>query len=125
MRGVFLSLRLPRPPHRRLLLGDPDQHYLPRAASGGCLVDQRTRDLFLVLTLGEMPHRNAVRGGEPMNLGNIGIADLPERCRGRDWVPALPAQELIHPAHGLQLRHIGLQEDPVDRTTGERDVVPQ
>src|SRR5512144_1613136 len=66
-----------------------------------------------------------VRGREPVNFGDISRADLPERRRGGNLVPALPAQVLTHPAHRLQLRHIGLQEDPVHRTTGERDVITQ
>ena len=61
----------------------------------------------------------------PVNLGGIRLADLPERRRRRDRVPPLPAQELAHHTHALQPRHIRLQENPVHRSAGERHVIPQ
>ena len=39
--------------------------------------------------------------------------------------PLLPVQELTHPAHGLQLRHIGLQKNPIHRSADERHMIPQ
>jgi hypothetical protein len=125
VRRVLLTLRLPRPPHRRLLLGDPDQHHPTLAALAGCLGDQRRRDLLLVLALREIHHRDALDPREPVYLGHVGSADLPESRRRGDLVSTLPAQEPTHPTHRLQLRHIGLQKDPVNRTTGERDVIAQ
>jgi hypothetical protein len=70
-------------------------------------------------------HRNALRGRELVHLGHIRIADLAERRRRRDREAALPVQVLTNPSDRLQLGHVGLQEDPVDRTAGEPDVVSQ
>ena len=125
MRGVFLSLRLPRSPHRRLLLRDPDQCHCALTAAGRGGVDVRAGDRFLVLTLPEVDHRHAMVFRPAVHLGDVGVTDLPERRRRRDYKPPLPTQELTHPAHGLQLRHVRLQEDPVDRPASERDVIPQ
>jgi hypothetical protein len=125
MRHVLLALGLPRTPHRRLLLGDPDQHHLTTPTGCGRSLDLRARDRFLVLPLGEVEHRDPVCLGKAMNLGHVRRADLPERRRGRNRETPLPPQVLTHPTHRLQLGHIGLQEDPVDRTTGEPDVISQ
>jgi hypothetical protein len=95
---MLLAFGLPRPPHRGLLLGDPDQHHLPIAALAFGGFDQRTGDLLLVLPLDEAAHRDPVRLRPPVYLGDIGIADLPERRRRRDPEPLLPVQELTHPA---------------------------
>src|SRR4030081_544434 len=79
----------------------------------------------LVLTLGKAIHRDATDLGEAIHLTHLRIADLAECRRGRDLMPALPAQELAPPPHRLQLGYIRLQEDPVHRTAGERDVIPK
>jgi AcrR family transcriptional regulator len=75
--------------------------------------------------LGEPAHRNTVRLGPPVQLGDVGVAELAERRRRRNAEPFLPVQKLTHPAHRLQLRHISLQEDPIHRSTGERHMIPQ
>jgi len=125
MGGAFLALGLPRTPHRSLLLRDADQRHPASAALGRGGGDERPGDLLLVLTLGEVDHRDAVDLGEPVHLTRVALANLPERRRGRDAEPPLPAQELAHPAHRLQPRHIRLQEDPVDRTARERHMITQ
>ena len=56
----------------------------------------------------------------PVYLGDVGVADLAERRRRRDPEPLLPVQELAHPAHRLQLRHVGLQKDPIHRAARQR-----
>jgi hypothetical protein len=122
---VLLTLGLPGPPHRTLLLRDPDQHHLPVAALGCGGFDQRAGHRLFVLALGEAIHRDAVGLGEAIDLPHVGLTDASEGRRGRDLIPALPAQELAHPTHRLQLGYIGLQEDPVHRAAGERDVIPQ
>jgi hypothetical protein len=125
MREMLLTLGLPRAPHRRLLLRDPDQHHPPVTALGRGGGQQRPSDPFLALALAEVDHRNVVGFGPAMNLGHIGRADLPERGRGRDREPALTIEELAHPADRLQLRHVGLKEDPIHRAAGQRHVLAQ
>jgi hypothetical protein len=70
-------------------------------------------------------HRYTVVLREPMHRGDVRLPQTPERRRGRGLEPPLPAQELTHPADGLQLRDIALQEDPIHRPAGERDVLTQ
>jgi hypothetical protein len=106
-------------------LGDADQHHPPVAAVAFGGLDQRPRDLLLVLPLGEPAHRDRVRLGKPMHLGDIGVADLAERRRRGNRKPLLPVQELTHPAHALQFRHVRLQKDPIHRSTGERHMIAQ
>ncbi|HEY2671090.1 MAG TPA: hypothetical protein VGJ07_12040 [Rugosimonospora sp.] len=101
----------------------PDQHHPPVATLGCGGVDQRPCDGLLVLALAEMDHRDAVGLGELVHLTHVAVADLPERRRGWDRISPLPAQELTHPTHRLQLRYIGLQEDPVHRPAGERHMI--
>ena len=123
--GLLLALGWPRPPHRRLLLGDADQHHLAVTALVGAGVDQRSGLGLFALTLAEVHHRDPVDLGETVDLFDVAVADLPERRRGRDPEPALPPQEPAHLAHRLQLGHITLQEEAIHRPTGERGVVPQ
>jgi hypothetical protein len=125
MRRMLLALGLPRPPQRGLFLRDADQHHLPVAAVAFGGFDQRAGDFLLVLALGEPAHRDRVLRGPPVHLGDVAVADLAERRRRRDRKSLLPVQELTHPAHRLQLRHIGLQKDPIHRSTGERHMIPQ
>jgi hypothetical protein len=125
MRRVFVSLGLPGPPHRRLLLGDADEHHrtVPTLASGR--LDQRPGDRLLVVALGEAHHRDVVRRGEAVDRPNVPVSDLAEGSRRRDREPTLPAQELAHPTHRLQLRHVRLQEDPIDTPAGERHMITE
>ena len=109
-RAFLLPLGRPRPPRRRLLLGDPDQHHLPVAPLRRGRLDQRPSLGLLALALLEMHHRDAVGLGEAMDVFDIAVADLAERRRGGDREPPLPAQEPAHLAHRLQLGHIPLQE---------------
>jgi hypothetical protein len=125
MRQVCFALGLPRPPHRSLLLRDPDQHHPALTAVPLGSLDQRASQSLLVLTLDEPMYRHSTGLRPLMDLGHIAIADLPERRRRRDLIATLPAQELTHPAHRLQLRHISLQQDPIHRSARERDMVSQ
>jgi hypothetical protein len=96
----------------------------PGPLLGRCL-DQRPGELLFVLTLGEVVHRDVVGLGEAVHLGDVRRADPAERRRRRDPKPALLAQEVADHPDRLQLGHIALQEDPVDRPAGERHVVAQ
>ena len=125
MRRMLLALGLPRPPHRGLFLRDADQHHPPVTALAFGSLDQRAGDLLLVLALGEPAHRDPILLRPPVYLGDVGVADLAERRRGRDPEPFLPVQELADPTHTLQLRNVGLQKDPVHRAAGQSDVIPQ
>ena len=123
-RALLLALGRPRPPHRRLLLGDPDQHHLPVAALGRGRVDQRAGLGLLALALLEVHHRDPVDLGEAMDVFHVAVADLAERRRRRDREPALPAQEPAHLTHRLQLGHIALQEEPVHRPARQASCDP-
>jgi hypothetical protein len=72
-----------------------------------------------------MEDRHTLGRGPAVYLGDIGIADLAEGGRGWDREPTLMMEELADPADSLQLWHVGLQEDPVHRTTRESDVITQ
>jgi hypothetical protein len=106
--------------HRALFLRDHPP--VTAVAFGG--LDQRPGDLLLVLPLGEPAHRDRVLLRPPVHLGDVGGADLAERRRRRNSEPLLPVQKLTHPAHRLQFRHIGLQKNPIHRSTDERHMIP-
>jgi hypothetical protein len=50
---------------------------------------------------------------------DVGIADLPQRCRRWDPELSLPPQEFAYLPHSLQFGHVGLQEDPVDGSASQ------
>ncbi len=125
MAGLLLTLRDPGPPDGCLLLGDADEDHLPVPTLPGGLIDERPGHRFLVLPLLKMDHGDAVAFGEAVDGGHVAVADLPERRPRRDDEPPLPAEEPAHQAHPLQLGHIGLEEDPVDRPASERHMVPE
>ena len=102
-----------------------DQHHPPVTALAFGGLDQRAADPLLVLNPGKPAHRDRILLRPPVHLGDVGVADLAERRRRRDAEPLLPVQKLTHPAHRLQLRHVGLQKDPIHRSTGQRHMIPQ
>ena len=123
---LLLAFRRPPPPHRRLLLGDTDQHDLPVATLGRRrVVDQRTGERFFVLTLGEVHHRDRVSLGEAVDVLHVRVADLAERRGRRDRESALPPQEVAYEPDRLELRGVALQEDPVHRPARQRHLVPK
>ena len=68
-----------------------------------------------------MDHRHLVFLRPPVNVGDVGIPDLPERGRRRDDVAPLPTQELTHPAHVCSLGTYACKKDPsIDRHPGVR-----
>src|SRR6266511_5747568 len=84
---MLVALGLPRPPHRRLLLADADQHHLALTTLGCSRLKERTGELFFVLTLLEAHHRHAVLDGEPFDLFDQPVTDCSERRRRRDLEP--------------------------------------
>jgi hypothetical protein len=60
---------LPAPPARHPLLGDPDQHH-PLAALVFGRGQVRPGDLLLGLALGEVHHRDLVRGDERLDVAH-------------------------------------------------------
>src|SRR4029077_3868738 len=67
----------------------------------------------------EAHHRNVVGLGISIDGFYIAIPNLTEGGRGRDWESSMPTKKSTDLAHRLEFRHIGLQEDAVDRTTLE------
>jgi hypothetical protein len=49
-----------------------------------------------------------------MKFGKVGLADLSERRRARDAVAPVD-EEAADLADRLELRHVPLEEDPIDR----------
>ena len=98
----------------------------PAVEPANKLTDAERRRVVEVLTNpGKPAHRDRILLRPPVHLGDVGVADLAERRRRRDAEPLLPVQKLTHPAHRLQLRHVGLQKDPIHRSTGQRHMIPQ
>ena len=65
-------------PHRRLLLGDAQEHdpALATRRRGG--VDERPGDRLLVLALGEVDDRDVLGLGPAMELGDVGSPIRPK-----------------------------------------------
>ena len=125
MAGFLLALLLPRPPVGGLLLGDADEHHPTFATLLSGSAQQWLSDLLLVFFLGEVANGNIVGFGPAVDLGHIGFADLAEGRRRGNRKATLPMEKPAHLADGLQLGDVRLQEDAIDRTTGQRDVVTQ
>jgi len=104
-------------------LRDPDQHHTILIFSCGGFQIRQCHLLF-VLALLKMHHRDLMPLGELVNGFDVGVADLAKSGRRGDSEFSLPAQEFAYVPHGLQLRHIGLQEDPVDTSAAECHAVP-
>jgi len=66
-----------------------------------------------------MDHRHLVFLRPAVNVGDVGIPDLPERGRRRDDVAPLPTQELTHPAHVCSLGTYACKK--IRRSTGTRE----
>ena len=80
-----------------------DQHHPPVTAVAFGRLDQRPRDLLLVLPLGEPAHRDPVYLGPSVYLGDVCVADRAERRRRRNRKPLyMPVRKLTHPAHRLR-----------------------
>ena len=123
MRRLLLSLLLPRAPGRGFLLSNPYQDHFAIAALFGRRAQQRLSDLLLVVFLGEVANGNAVGFGPVVDLGHIGFADLAEGRRRGDRKSTLLMEKPAHLTDGLQLGHVRLQEEAIDRTASQRDVV--
>src|SRR5438477_4576954 len=123
--GLLLPLLLPRAPGRGFLLSNPNEDHPAIAAFFGRGAQQRLSNLLLVFFLGEVANGNTVGFGPAVDLGHIGFADLAEGRRRGNRKTTLPMEKPAHLADGLQLGDVRLQEDAIDRATGQRDVVVQ
>jgi hypothetical protein len=72
-----------------------------------------------------MHHLDAVLTGEAFDGLGVLLTDLPEGRRRWNPEAPLPAQERAHLPDCLQLGHVPLQEDPVQRPALEGHVIPQ
>ena len=76
------------------------------------------------LALFEVDDRNVIDLGVAVDGLDVGVTELAERCGGR--VGEAAAQEEAGDEAGrLEIRHVGLEEDPVDAAADERHPVPQ
>jgi hypothetical protein len=122
MRVRVMAAITPATPRERLLLRDAEHHH-PRAPLPLRRLHMRARNILLDHVRGEPHHRNLPRLRERVDLLHIGPADLPEDRRRRDR----SARALVEEPHqlpvALQPRHIPGEEDPVDRSDPQRDVI--
>ena len=96
VRRLLLSLRLPGPPGRRLLLRSADQHHSAFAALPSSGVQQRAHTLFLVLALLEVNDRGSVPLRERLDRFHVRFSDLAERGRRGNRIAFLPAEEAAY-----------------------------
>ena len=122
---MLLALRLPGAPRRGLLLGDSDHPSAAVPALSSRRLEKRASNRFLALSLLEVNHGNPLVLGKAVNRLHVGLADLAERRGGRDAESPLPAQERTDLPDRLELGDVRLQEDPIERPAGERDVIVQ
>jgi hypothetical protein len=123
LRGLVADLPYRRcavPPRRALSLRRRARRAIPpRSARGdGAAPQRRGRRMRRrpgaggrcppCCPLTEVDHRDVIGLGEAVYRTHVAVADLAERRGRRDRIPPLPAQELAHPAHGLQFRHVCL-----------------
>ncbi len=112
----------PTAPRERLLLRDAEHHH-PRTPVPLSLLHVRARDVLLDHVLGEPHHRDLPRLRERVDVLHVGAADLPEQHRRRDR----PARMVVEEPHqlpvALQPRDVPREQDPVDRTHPQRDVI--
>ena len=117
------ALLLPRSPHRRLLLGDADEHDARLTDFGGGF-HVGANEFLLGLALFEVDDRNVIGLGVAVDGLDVGVTELAEGCGGRVG-EAAAQEEAGNKAGRLEVGHVGLEEDPVDAAAGERDPVPQ
>src|SRR5438128_7136534 len=122
MGHLLLPLRLPRAPRGGLFLGDADQDHLALTAFFSRGSQQWLSNLLLVVAFGEVANRNAFSLSPAVDGGHVGFTDLPEGSRRRDLEPAA-IEELADLADRLELGHVRLQKQAINRTTGQRNVV--
>lgn len=122
---LLLASANPGAPDRRLLLCDPDQDHLARATFPGRRLDQGSGDGLFVLALLEVPDRDALGLGPALYRLYVTPADLSESGRRRDLVAPLPVEEDADQPDRLQLGHVGLQEDAVDRSHSQGHLVAE
>jgi hypothetical protein len=112
----------PATPRPRLLLRDAEHHDAAAVLPLG-FVHVLASDVLLHIRLGEPHHRDVVGLRERVDLLHIGTTDPPQDRRRRDR-PARPiVQEPDQLPVALQPRDVARQEDPIDRTDLQRDVI--
>jgi hypothetical protein len=106
-----------------LLLGPPDEQDSLGPAGGLEGGQVLLHDIVLALPLGEVDQRHASSAAEVADRRGERLADRRQR-RGRgDRQPQLPVHEAHDPARELQLRHVHVQEHPVDALDLEHHVL--
>jgi hypothetical protein len=123
MRMSVRAAVAPAPPRARLLLRDTDQHH-PEASLALGALKVLASDVLLAVLLGEAHHRQLVVQRELIDRLAVRAADLAQQHRRRDPEPAVQQKPDQHPRR-LQLRHVALHEQPVDRSHSQRDVIGQ
>jgi len=103
-------------------LGDADQDYLALTALFSRRTQQWLSNLLLVLAFGKVANRNAFGLSPAVDGGHVRVTNLTEGSRRRDLEPTA-IEELADLADRLELGHVRLQKEAIDRTTGQGDVV--
>ena len=111
-RDAVGSLALGAGEHVRVLLRDPDRGH-PGPAGLGLRDEVGPHLLDLAVGLGEPHHRDVLLVGEAIHRPTERRPDLVEDRRGRDRIPQVRGQEADHLPADLQVRHIGVQVDPI------------
>src|SRR5712691_1425793 len=71
----------------------------------------------------ELHGGNAVLARERLDRCQEPVMDWPEECGRGDRIPEVIVEEVAQATRCLQLRHVGMQVEPVDTAHRERDVL--
>jgi hypothetical protein len=105
-----------------LLLGPADEQHLLGAVTAGQVLVQH---VVLALPLGEVDQWQVLLGGEAFDRFTECLAPRRDH-RGRgDLKAQVPGQETHHLPDPLQLRHVQVQVEPVDRLDLEQHMTSQ
>jgi hypothetical protein len=94
----------------------------PRAAGGGLRGEVGPHHVDLAVSLGEAHHRDVLVVGEPRHRQPERCSDLVEDRRRRDRIEQVRGQKTHHLPTDLQIRHVGVEVDPVQALQIQRDM---
>jgi len=110
------------PEDGHLLLGPTDEQHLLRPVAAGQVLLQH---IVLALPLAGIDQRQPVLGGKPFDRFDERLAPRRDHCGRGDLKAQVPGQETHHLPDPLQLRHVQVQVEPVDRFDLEQHMTSQ